>query len=81
MGLGDVYLTAIIGFLLGWQKGFLALYIGFVLGAIAGLYLILSKRKKFKSKIALGPFLVIGTAVMLFWGEMIFNIIKKIYGF
>ncbi len=81
MGLGDVYLTAIMGFLLGWQKGFLALYIAFVTGAIFGLIIILLKHKKLKSKIAFGPFLVIGTVTMLFWGEKIFGIIKKIYGF
>lgn len=81
MGLGDVYLTAIISFLLGWQMGFLALYIAFVTGAIVGLILIVLHRKKIKSRIAFGPFVVIGTIIMLFWGERIFEIIKKIYGF
>ena len=80
MGLGDVYLSAIMGFLLGWQKGFLALYIAFVTGAIYGLIVMIFKNKKLKSKIAFGPFLVIGTVVMLFWGERILEIIKKIYG-
>jgi|SRR3989344_116670 len=80
MGLGDVYLSAIIGFLLGWQAGFLALYIGFVTGAIFGLVAIIFKNKKLKSKVAFGPFLVIGTVVMLFWGEKIMEGIKNIYG-
>jgi len=80
MGLGDVYLSAIMGFLLGWQAGFIALYIAFVTGAIFGLFVIIFKNKKLKSKIAFGPFLVIGTVVMLFWGERILEIIKKIYG-
>ena len=80
MGLGDVYLSAIMGFLLGWQAGFIALYIAFVTGAIFGLFIIIFKNKKLKSKIAFGPFLVIGTVVMLFWGERILEIIKKIYG-
>lgn len=80
MGLGDVYLTAIMGFLLGWQKGFLALYIAFVTGAIFGLVIILLKHKKLKSKIAFGPFLVIGTTVMLFWGEKILEMVKRMYG-
>ncbi len=81
MGLGDVYLSAIMGFLLGWQAGFLALYIAFVTGAIFGLIIIIFKHKKLKSKIAFGPFLVIGTVVMLFWGERIMEMIKNIYGF
>jgi len=44
------------------------------------LIIILFKHRKLKSKIAFGPFLVIGTVVMLFWGERILEIIKKIYG-
>lgn len=80
MGSGDVYLAGIIGFLLGWKSGFLALYIAFVFGGIIGLILVLLRSLKFKSKIAFGPFLVIGTAIMLFYEEKIFFIIKKIYG-
>jgi len=80
MGLGDVYLSVIIGFLLGWKAGFIALYIAFVTGAIFGMTLILLKKKKIKSKIPFGPFIVFGTTVMLFWGEKIMEIIKRIYG-
>ncbi len=80
MGLGDVYLSAIIGFLLGWKKGFLALYIAFLLGAIFGLMLILLKKKKLKSKIAFGPFIVIGSMTMLFYGDKIIEFIRKSYG-
>lgn len=81
MGLGDVYLSAIMGFLLGWKEGLLALYIAFITGAIFGLTAMLFKNKKLKSKIAFGPFLVIGTVVMLFWGEKILAVIKTMYGF
>ena len=80
MGLGDVYLAAILGFLLGWQKGFLTLYLAFALGGIIGLFLILFGRKKLKSKIAFGPFLVIGALVMLFWGEEILRFVFGFYG-
>ena len=81
MGLGDVFLTLNIGFLLGWQKGLLALYIAFVTGALFGIGLIIIHRKKIKSKIAFGPFLVMGTAVILLYGDKILEMIKKIYGF
>lgn len=81
MGLGDVYLSAVMGFLLGWKEGLLALYIAFITGAIFGLTLILLKNKKLKSKVAFGPFLVIGTVLMLFWGEMILKITGRVYGF
>ena len=81
MGLGDVYLVAIMGFLLGWKAGYIALYIAFVTGAIFGLIAILLKNKKLKSKVAFGPFLVIGTVTMLFWGGKILEMIMKIYSF
>jgi len=81
MGLGDVYLSAITGFLLSWKVGYLALYIAFVTGAIFGSFLIVLHKKKLKSKIPFGPFIVIGTMVMLFWGEKIMEIIKRLYGF
>lgn len=81
MGFGDVLLTGLIGFLLGWKAGFLALYIAFVTGAIYGIILMILHRKKIKSKIPFGPFLVIGTVAMLFYGEKIFGMIGKIYGF
>jgi leader peptidase (prepilin peptidase)/N-methyltransferase len=81
MGLGDVYLSAIMGFLLGWKAGFIALYVAFVTGAIYGLVLILLKRKKLKSQVAFGPFLVTGAIIMLLWGDKILEVIKKLYGF
>ncbi|GAB4219485.1 MAG: A24 family peptidase [Candidatus Microgenomates bacterium] len=80
MGFGDVILSAIIGFLLGWQKGFLALYIAFVVGGIYGIILIFLQLKKLKSKIAFGPFIIIGVVLMLVYGDKILEMVKKYYG-
>ncbi|MFZ6034577.1 MAG: prepilin peptidase [Patescibacteria group bacterium] len=80
MGLGDVYLTATIGFLLGWKAGYIALYIAFVTGAIVGVYLLLKSKKKMKSRIPFGPFLVIGTMAMSLYGQQAIDFISKIYG-
>ncbi|KKP72449.1 MAG: Type 4 prepilin-like protein leader peptide-processing enzyme [Candidatus Roizmanbacteria bacterium GW2011_GWA2_35_19] len=79
MGLGDVYLSAIIGFILGWKSGYIALYIAFVTGAIYGISLLLLKNRKLKSRIAFGPFLVIGLVTMLFWADKIYGLIDMIY--
>jgi prepilin signal peptidase PulO-like enzyme (type II secretory pathway) len=81
MGLGDVYLSGIMGFLLGWQAGFLALYIAFVTGAIFGLVAIIFKNKKLKSKVAFGPFLVLGIISVLFYQKELFEIVRKILGY
>ena len=80
MGFGDVKLAFTIGFLLGIKAGFLALYFGFIIGAIASLFLIILKKKQLKSKIAFGPFLVLGILIMIFFQKQVFEIIKKIYG-
>lgn len=80
MGFGDVKLAFIMGILLGIKGGLIALYLAFVTGGVVGLILIFLKRKKLKSKIAFGPFLVIGTVVVLFWGEKIIEVINKLYG-
>jgi leader peptidase (prepilin peptidase)/N-methyltransferase len=81
MGFGDVKLSFTMGFLLGLKTGLLALYFGFVLGGIVGLILLLLRKKKLKSKIAFGPFLVLGIFIMLFWQKEIFQLMNKIYGF
>ena len=81
MGFGDVKLGFILGYLLGWVPGFMALYIAFLTGAIVGLIEILLKRKKIRSKIAFGPFLALGTIVMIFFGDPVSNFLAKLFGF
>jgi len=80
MGFGDVKFAYVIGFLLGLKSGLLSLYLGFILGAIIGLFLIFLGKKKIKSKIAFGPFLVLGVTIMLFWGQPVLDLVRRIYG-
>lgn len=81
MGLGDVILAGIIGFFLGVGRGFLALYISFLIGAIVGVVLLIQRKKGMKSTIPFGPFLLIGMLISGVWGDMLMQIIKKTYGF
>jgi len=81
MGFGDVKLAFIMGFLLGIKGGAIALYIAFITGAVYGLVLILLKKKKLKSKIAFGPFLVLGIISVLFYQKELFEIARKILGY
>lgn len=67
LGFGDVKFAFVMGFLLGLFNGFAALYIAFILGGIFSTYLLISKKAKAKTKIAFGPFLIVGTVVMLFY--------------
>lgn len=80
MGLGDVILAFLIGFLFGVGKGFLALYFGFIFGAIVGIVLIVVQKKKLKSTISFGPFLIGGMMVIALWGQTLMRVIQTIYG-
>jgi leader peptidase (prepilin peptidase)/N-methyltransferase len=63
----------LIGVLLGWEKALLALVIAYVLGSIIGIYLIIKGKATRRSAIAFGPFLVIGTTIVIFFGDFILN--------
>lgn len=65
MGYADVKLVFIMGMLLNISKLLTGLYISFLTGGVISAILLLSRSKKLKSKIAFGPFLVIGLLVML----------------
>ncbi|MCX6792387.1 MAG: A24 family peptidase [Candidatus Gottesmanbacteria bacterium] len=67
LGFGDVKFAPLMGVLLGFPAVVIALYIAFLTGALAGVILMLGRKKTWKSKIAFGPFLVVGTAAALIW--------------
>lgn len=73
IGGGDLRLGALMGIILGLNKGLLALIVAYLLGALISIYLLARKKVKGKSQIAFGPFLVIGTLVAIFWGDRILN--------
>jgi leader peptidase (prepilin peptidase)/N-methyltransferase len=73
MGFGDVKLAFFMGLFLGFPKILVALFLSFFLGAIIGIGLVLTEKKKLKSEIPFGPFLIIGTFIAFFWGSGIAN--------
>ncbi len=75
MGMGDVKLSLMVGAFL--VKGvIMGLFLGFLIGAIYGSVLILSKKRKFKQAIPFGPFISIGSIIALFYGIYGNNILK-----
>ena len=80
MGFGDVKLALGIGWLLGTEKGILAVMLSFWLGAIVGVSLLLWSKWKsggkycMKTRIAFGPFLVLGAIIAFFAGEALVKI-------
>jgi prepilin signal peptidase PulO-like enzyme (type II secretory pathway) len=71
MGFGDVKLAVLMGLLLGLQNVLVALFLAFFLGAIIGLILMVRQKKKLKSEIPFGPFLITGTFIALLWGSQL----------
>lgn len=60
MGFGDVEIAAVFGLWLGWPKVAPALWISFVAGAVVGIWYLAVGKKRMKSRIAFGPFLILG---------------------
>ena len=71
MGGGDVKLAAMIGAFLGWRYTIISLFLGFFLGALAGIFLVLSKIKSKEDMVPFGPFIALGSLITLLWGEKI----------
>lgn len=72
MGFGDVKFAFLMGLVLGFPDIIVSLYIAFLTGAFVSLILVLGGKKKLRgSTIPLGPFLVFGMLVTLYFGESI----------
>ena len=69
MGGGDVKLLAMIGAFLGWKAVILTILLSSLIGAITGIFIMVWKGKDFKYAIPFGPFLSLGAAISLFYGE------------
>ncbi len=69
VGGGDIRMGALMGFMLGIEYGLLALFIAYVLGAIAGVALIVIKKVNRKTPIPFGTFLTLSTFIVLFYGK------------
>jgi leader peptidase (prepilin peptidase) / N-methyltransferase len=74
LAFGDVRLAAVIGVGLGWLgpgTALLGFFLGFLLGAVIGVGLILAKRIGRQSPIPFGVFLAAGAALAIYFGDAI----------
>jgi prepilin signal peptidase PulO-like enzyme (type II secretory pathway) len=71
MGMGDVKFAIFMGLFLGYPKIIVAFYVAFIVGAIYGLGLMVFKKANKKSQVPFGPFLILGTLVAWWWGNLI----------
>jgi prepilin signal peptidase PulO-like enzyme (type II secretory pathway) len=73
MGVGDIKLAFLMGLFLAFPKILVALFLAFFVGAIIGLGLIIAGKKKMKSEVPFGPFLVTGTFLAIFFGQKLIS--------
>lgn len=66
LGVGDIKLAGVIGLAAGYPHVVSALFLGIVLGGLASLILLTSRRIGLKSYIAYAPYLCLGALAILF---------------
>lgn len=80
MGGGDIKLAGMMGTFLGVKSLIFALFFSFLLGSFVGIILIILKLKTLKTHIPFGPFLVVGSFLLLFYQEQILKFWKWYLG-
>lgn len=71
MGGGDMKLGAMLGAFLGWKVVLVAVFAAVILGGLLALGLLASGKRGRKDPIPFGPFLALGGAAGLFYGERV----------
>lgn len=80
MGGGDFKLSIFIGLIFSWPFSLLAIFLGFLTGALAAVMLLLTGKKGLKSTVPFGPFLALGAAIALLFGNQILELYLKTLG-
>ena len=76
MGIGDVKLATVLGFILNLKFAVVALYISFISASLVGLYLIVSKSKSEKI-LPFAPFLSFGAITAYFYAQQIISFVVQ----
>lgn len=83
MGFGDVKLAGVLGLYLGWlgwSSLIVGAVLGFVLGAVVSVGLLISGRATRKSKIPFGPFMLLGAFLAILWGPWVADQYRSVSG-
>ncbi|MDD5122609.1 MAG: A24 family peptidase, partial [Dehalococcoidales bacterium] len=78
IGEGDITLSGLMGFMLGFPNVFVGIFLAIVTGGIVAVAVLMLKLKNRKQAIPFGPFLSLGTMAALLWGQ---NILDWYLGF
>lgn len=77
MGGGDIKMIAMLGAFLGWEKVFLTIFLGSLIGSVVGITMIILKKGGRKTKIPFGPYLAAGAVLSIFLGNAIIEYYVK----
>ncbi len=80
MGWGDFKLVGALGLIFGWPDILMIIFSAFIIGAIAGVFLLIGKKKKMKDAVPFGPFLAVGSTLIFFFGYQIIGGYFKLFG-
>ncbi len=80
MGAGDFKLMLMIGFFVGMQGVILVIFLGFIMGGVYAVAMLLLKRLNRKAPVPFGPFLSLAVLVEIFWGAQIWSWYLKMSG-
>lgn len=78
IGSGDIRIGAFMGLFLGWPMILLSIILSYIIGSVISIGLLLSKKASAKTAIPLGPFLVLGTVLVFFFGDFILEYYIKL---
>jgi leader peptidase (prepilin peptidase)/N-methyltransferase len=73
MGLGDVKFMGAIGAFIGWQGAIFSLMVSSMIGAAAGIILILLRKREWSSRMPYGPYIAAAAVIWIFGGRKIFQ--------
>lgn len=76
LAVGDLYLVAPIGLMLGWPAVFTSLFVAAFLAAATSIGLLVAKRVGMRSYIPFGPFLVAGAVIALLVDQRLLVVVR-----
>lgn len=79
LGLGDVTMMLMVGIFLGWVNALLTLILASFAGVIAGLFLIVVRKKDMQTMLPYGSFLAPAAFIALVWGNTIVSAYLKLF--
>jgi len=80
MGMGDLKFIAALGLIFGWPDIIFVLVFSFIIGSIFGIYLLIKRIKGFKDSVPFGPFLILGSLTLMFFGQAILGQYFEVFG-